>query len=132
VRGDNEPDGRPLAQLPPLEGRLGLTYDSGTWSVGSLLRLVAAQDRFDAGKGNIVGQDIGRTPGFGVLSLNGSYKPVKGALIAIGIDNVFDRKYAEHISRTGSPMGGVAGYVQTTRVNEPGRAVWIKAQLALD
>ncbi|MGB0129063.1 MAG: TonB-dependent copper receptor [Rhodocyclaceae bacterium] len=132
VRGDNETDGRPLAQLPPLEGRLGLTYDNGTWSVGSLLRLVAAQDRFDAGKGNIVGQDIGRTPGFGVLSLNGSYKPAKGALIAIGIDNVFDRKYAEHISRTGSPMGGVAGYVQTTRVNEPGRAVWIKAQLALD
>jgi iron complex outermembrane recepter protein len=71
--------------------------------------LCTTQDRFDFGKGNVVDQDIGCTPGFGALSLNGRYKPVKGA-----------------------PMGAFAGYTQTTRVNEPGRAVWIKAQLELD
>ena len=50
VRGNNDNDGTALAQLPPLEGRLGLTYDNKVWSVGSLLRLVAAQDRFDLKK----------------------------------------------------------------------------------
>lgn len=40
VRGNNDTDGTPLAQLPPLEGRLGLNYDDKVWSVGALLRLV--------------------------------------------------------------------------------------------
>jgi iron complex outermembrane receptor protein len=132
VRGDNDTDGTALAQLPPLEGRLGLTYDNKVWTVGSLLRLVSEQSRFDANKGNIVGQDIGRTPGFAVFSLNGGYRPKKGTLISGGIDNLFDKTYAEHISRTGSPTGGIAGFDQTTRVNEPGRNLWVKLNIALD
>ena len=50
-------------------------------------------------------------------------------LISGGIDNLFDRTYAEHISKAGSM---IAGYTQTTRVNEPGRTAWLKAQIALD
>src|SRR5690606_23063530 len=99
------------------------------WSAGSLLRLVTEQDRVDIGKGNIVGQDIGRTPGFGVFSLNAGYRPKKGILIAAGVDNLFDKTYAEHISRSGAM---IAGFEQTTRVNEPGRNLWIKLSVALD
>ncbi|MBV2192086.1 MAG: TonB-dependent copper receptor [Proteobacteria bacterium] len=129
VRGDNDTDGTALAQLPPLEMRLGLTYDNRVWSVGSLLRLVSSQDRIDPLKGNIVGQDIGATGGFAIFSINAGYRPKKGVLISGGIDNLFDRTYAEHISKAGSM---IAGYTQTTRVNEPGRTAWLKAQIALD
>jgi iron complex outermembrane receptor protein len=129
VRGDNDSDGTPLAQLPPLEARLGLNYDDKRYAVGALLRLVAEQDRFDRGRGNIVGQDIGRTPGFAVFSLNAGWRPSKGVLIAAGIDNLFDRTYAEHISRAGAM---VSGFTQTTRVNEPGRNLWVKLNLALE
>lgn len=129
VRGDNETDGTPLAQLPPLEGRLGLTYDNKTWSVGSLLRMVAEQNHYDLNKGNIVGQDLGRTPGFSIFSVNASYRPKKGTLISGGVDNLFDKTYAEHLSRAGA---AVAGFTQTTRVNEPGRNLWLKASIALD
>jgi iron complex outermembrane receptor protein len=129
VHSDNDTDGRPLAQTSPAELRLGLGYDDKIWSFGTLLRLVAEQDRVDPNQGNIVGQDIGRTPGFAVLSLNGGWRPKKGVLLSGGVDNVFDRTYAEHVSRAGAM---VAGYTQTTRVNEPGRTVWIRAQIALD
>jgi iron complex outermembrane receptor protein len=129
VHGDNDTDGTPLAQLPPLEGRLGLNYNDKVWSAGALLRLVSEQDRFDVNKGNIVGQDIGRTAGFGVFSLNAGYRPKKGTLISGGIDNLFDKTYAEHISRSGAM---VAGFDQTTRVNEPGRNLWVKLNIALD
>lgn len=129
VHGDNDTDGTALAQLPPLEGRLGLNYDNKTWSFGSLWRLVAAQTRYDVNKGNIVGQDIGRTGGFGVFSLNAGYRPRKGVLIAGGIDNLFDKTYAEHISRAGAM---VSGFDQTTRINEPGRNIWVKLNVALD
>ncbi|TAN73533.1 MAG: TonB-dependent copper receptor, partial [Gallionella sp.] len=129
VHGDNDTDGTALAQLPPLEGRLGLTYDNKVWAVGSLLRLVSEQDRFDASKGNIVGQDIGRTGGFGVFSVNGAYRAGKGAQITAGIDNLFDKSYAEHISRGGS---AVTGFTTTTRVNEMGRNLWLKANFKFD
>lgn len=132
VRGSNDTDGTPLAQLPPLETRLGLTYDNKVWSVGSLLRIVGRQDRVDYNKGNIVGQDIGATGGFAVFSLNGGYRPKKGVLISGGVDNLFDRAYAEHISKTGAGTFVPAGYEQTTRINEPGRTAWIKATIAID
>jgi iron complex outermembrane receptor protein len=129
VRGDNDTDKVPLAQIPPLEGRLGLAYDDKTWSFGVLARAVDNQDRVHVGYGSVVGQDIGSTPGFTVYSLNAGYRPKKGTLISAGIDNLFDKAYAEHISRA---AGAVAGYTQTTRVNEPGRNLWLKASMAFE
>jgi len=129
VKGKNETDGLPLAQLAPLEGRLALAYDDKKYSYGALLRLVAPKDEVAVGQGNISGQDIAKSGGFGIFSLNAGYKPNKKTLIAAGVDNVFDKAYAEFISRAGA---SVAGYTQTTRVNEPGRTAWLKATIALD
>ncbi|MDP2752710.1 MAG: TonB-dependent copper receptor [Rhodocyclaceae bacterium] len=131
VHADNDTDSKPLGQTPPLDVKLGLDYKTGAWTFGGMARLVAKQDRFDLNKGNIVGGDLGATPGFGTLALNGSYKPKRGMLVSAGIDNLLDKAHAEHISRTGSP--DVTGYTTTnTRTNEPGRFVWVKATLALD
>lgn len=129
VRGTNDTDGTALAQIPPLEGRLGLQYDDRKWSFGVLARLVAEQERVHTGYGSIVGQDLGRTPGYTVFSLNAGWRPRKGALVTAGVDNVFDKEYAEHISRAGA---AVSGYVQTARVNEPGRNLWLKASVAFE
>lgn len=129
VRGNNDTDDRPLAQLPPLEARLGANYDNKVWSAGALLRLAARQNRVSVGQGNIVGQDIGETGGFAVFSLNGGYRPKRGVLLAGGVDNLFNRTYAEAISRAGAM---IPGFDQTTRVNEPGRTLWFKAQIGLD
>jgi iron complex outermembrane receptor protein len=127
VHGTNDTDGTALSQMSPLEGRLGMSYDNGVWNAGGLLRMVAAQDRFDLYKGNIVGQDLGRTGGFGVFSLNGSYRMGKTALLSAGVDNLFDRTYAEHISRGGAMVAGFPA--PTTRVNEMGRNLWVKASV---
>ncbi len=132
VKGKNKTDGLPLAQLAPLEGRLALAYDDKKYSYGALLRLVAPKDEVAVGQGNISGQDIAKSGGFGIFSLNAGYKPNKKTLIAAGVDNLFDKSYAEFISRTGNPMGLPASYVPSTRVNEPGRTAWLKATIALD
>lgn len=130
VRGQDLTNDRPLAQLPPIEARLGFAIDHQRWLAGGVLRLVAAQDRYNAGFGNIAGKDLGPAPGFGTVSLNAGYRPTKQSLILFGVDNLFDKNYAEFISRTG--MTSIAGYVPTMRVNEPGRVVWIKASLSFD
>jgi len=132
VHADNDTMNTPLAQTPPLEARLGADYKVGAWSVGGVLRMVAEQDRIHAGYGNIAGVDPATsTSGFATLSLNGSYKPNKQSLISFGVDNVFDKTYAEQLSR-----GDVTptGYTNATgdRVNEPGRFIWVKATLATD
>ncbi len=126
VKGENTTDDLPLAQIPPLEGRIELGYRSDTWSAGFLTRLVDAQDRFSKNQGNIVGQDIGPSDGFAVFSVHGSYRVNESFALAAGVDNLLDEAYAEHLSRAG---GAVAGFTQTTRVNEPGRVIWLRADL---
>jgi len=123
TRGENDTDDLPLAQMPPLELRTGLEWSRGPWSAGGLVRLVAEQDRYVVNQGNIVGQDLGPTAGFTVFSINGGWRPRESVQVTAGIDNLLDRDYAEHLSRSGAM---VAGYEQTTRVNEPGRTLWLK------
>lgn len=129
--GENKTDKRYLPQMSPLEGRVGLTYENEKWSVGALARMVAAQDHFAKDMGNVVGKDIGPSAGFSVFSLNAGWRPVASLLLSAGVDNLFDKNYAEFVSRAGgNGMGGaIPGYVQTNRVNEPGRTAWLKATL---
>ncbi|MGR5133798.1 TonB-dependent copper receptor [Vibrio alfacsensis] len=125
-RGENDSDHVALGQVPPLEGRLVLDYQYGNWSFGSLWRLVAKQDRVTIGQGNIVGQDLGQTAGFGVLSLNGVYQFDEQFKLSLGIDNVFDKEYAEHISKSGLGNDALPIEERTKQVNEPGRTLWAK------
>lgn len=130
VRADNDTMHVPLAQTPPDELKLGLGYETGAWTFGGLARLVRKQDRVHVDYGSVVGQDIGPSAGFATLALNASYRIGKRALLSAGIDNVFDRTYAEHINRAAA---AVAGYdAPTARVNEPGRLVWAKLSMSFD
>jgi iron complex outermembrane receptor protein len=124
VTAENKTDNHPLAQQPPHEARLGLAYATSTWSVGTLGRFVASQSRYAINQGNIVGQDLGASDSFEVFSLNAAYKPTAHLQISIGMDNLFDTTYAEHLSRGGSMVAGFPP--PTTRVQEPGRAAWVK------
>jgi iron complex outermembrane receptor protein len=130
VHGENDSDHHALGQIPPLEGRFGLDWQSGAWSAGALLRLVAGQHRVALREGNIVGQDLGKSSGFGVFSLNGGYRISPSARLTFGIDNLFNKTYAEFLSKSGETS--IYGYEPTIRVNEPGRTLWLKAQIALD
>lgn len=127
VRGANDTDGTTLPQLPPLEWRLGMTWERDSWSAGLLWRAIAAQDRVDPGRGNIVGQDFGPTQSARVLSLNFGWQPAAALLVTAGVDNLLDETYAEHISRSGA---AVSGFEQLARINEPGRTLWLKASYA--
>lgn len=130
VRGENDSDGRPLAQQPPPEARLGLAYDNRVFSWGALLRLVARQNRVDPGAGNIVanGRDIGPSPGFAVLSLNAGWRASQAWLLTAGVDNLLDRSYSEHLGKGGWDFA--LGSVTEQRIREPGRTFWVKAQFA--
>ena len=125
--GDNRTDGSPLPQMPPLESRLGLTYEQANWSAGALWRVVAAQNRVDEGAGNVVGQDTGSSAGFGVFSLNAAWRLVPQVKLSAGVDNLFDKAYAEHLNLAGNAAFGFPA--DPVAINEPGRTLWAKLDL---
>lgn len=126
--GENRDGNRPLPQMPPLEARWSLAWSGERWSFGSLLRVAAGQDRVSVDEGNVVGRDLGPAPGFAVFSLNGGYRFGPIAQLTVGIDNLFDRDYAEHLNLSGSADFGYPA--EPVRIHEPGRTAWVKLDLA--
>ena len=121
--GKNSRDGEALPQMPPLEARLGLSYQRENWSAGALWRVVDGQGRTADGRGNVVGQDFGDSAGFGVLSLNGAYRVSQQVKLSAGVDNLLDKRYAEHLNLAGDAG---FGFPAETRIDEPGRTLWAK------
>lgn len=126
VHGENRTDQRPLPQMPPHEWRVGAEWTADRFTFGVSGRLVARQDGVAIGYGNVTGVDLGPTAGFGVWSLRASWQFRDGARLSVGVDNLFDRAYAEHLNRTGA--FAPAGFVPTFRINEPGRVLWVRLE----
>ncbi|PCE33968.1 TonB-dependent copper receptor [Burkholderia ubonensis] len=121
--GRNVATGDPLPQMPPLEARFGVEYTRGAWSAGGLWRVVASQHRYALNEGNVVGKDFGPSAGFGVLSLHAQYNVSKTVQVSVGIDNVLDKAYTEHLNLAGNAG---FGYAANTPVTEPGRTAWVR------
>ncbi|WP_252716367.1 TonB-dependent copper receptor [Acinetobacter johnsonii] len=99
--GENTTDHTALPQIAPLEGRFNLRYVQEKYNLGLLWRVVAAQDRTSYREGNIIGYDLEDSKGFGTLSLNGTYNIQKDLDLSVGIDNVLNKNYAEHLNKLG-------------------------------
>ncbi|MDR6927530.1 TonB-dependent copper receptor [Pseudomonas sp. BE134] len=127
--GKNSSDGNPLPQMPPLDARFGLTYSEDNWSAGALWRVVAAQNRIDLNKGNVVGKDFDKTPGFGVFSLNGAYRIDQHWRVSTGVDNLFGKAYAEHLNLAGNAGFGYPAQ-NPQAIKEPGRTLWTKVDMS--
>ncbi|HUH89629.1 MAG TPA: TonB-dependent receptor, partial [Lysobacter sp.] len=125
--GANRDASTPLPQMPPLEARLSLGRDDGRWTFGTLLRAVAAQERIAPAQGSVVGQDLGPSAGFATFAVNGGYRFNEKAQLTVGVDNVFDRTYSEHLNLAGNADFGYPA--DPVRIHEPGRTAWVKLNL---
>lgn len=124
--GENTTDSTPLAQIAPLEARFNLNYVTEKYSLGALWRVVAPQNRISLNQGNIVGYDIGKSKGFATLALNATYKVMDNVDFSVGIDNVFNKNYAEHLNKLGV---GLDGQVATEQFNNVGRNYWMRMNM---
>ena len=123
VYGENLREDRPLAQIPPLEVSVTTDYKKNNWSVGSKVQIVNNQSRVDDNMITGSGLDARKTPGFAVADLYGSYTFDMGARIKLGVDNIFDKTYANHLNLSN------AFDVDQVQVNEPGRSIWFTMDL---
>ncbi|ATO19306.1 TonB-dependent copper receptor [Acinetobacter sp. LoGeW2-3] len=124
--GKNTTDHTPLPQIAPLEARVNLRYIQDNYTLGAYWRLVDSQNRISEREGNIVGYDNKKSTGFGTLSLNGTYHVNEGVDLSVGVDNVFDRTYTEHLNKMGSSGFGFAANEQ---FNNIGRNYWARVSI---
>jgi iron complex outermembrane receptor protein len=123
VRAENDTDDRPIAQTPPLEGIASLEYLQDALLLGARFRGAARQSRVDTeSSSGIPGQglDVQKTPGWGVLDLYATIDITDSVTLDAGIDNLFDKNYAQHLNRSN------AFDPTQVQVNEPGRSAWLK------
>lgn len=124
--GENTTDHTPLPQIAPLEARVNLRYIQENYTLGAYWRLVDGQNRISEREGNIVGYDHKQSAGFGTLSLNGTYRVNDSLDLSVGVDNVFDRTYTEHLNKMGSSGFGFASDEQ---FNNIGRNYWARVSM---
>jgi iron complex outermembrane receptor protein len=101
-----------VAEIPPLKTRLALRYDRGMYFGEVETILSATQNRVDT--------DLReeKTSGYGVVNIKvgGNFK---GFTLNAGVDNVFDKKYFEHLSYQRDP------FATGVKVPEPGRTFYV-------
>jgi len=121
--GENTTNNTPLPQIAPLEGRVNLRYIQDRYTLGAYWRIVDGQNRISQNQGNIVGYDLKESAGFGTLSLNGTYHLSDGVDLSVGIDNVLDKTYTEHLNKMGASGTGLP---ITQQFNNSGRNYWAR------
>ncbi|MQW93127.1 TonB-dependent copper receptor [Acinetobacter wanghuae] len=124
--GENTTNNTPLPQIAPLEGRVNLRYIQDRYTLGAYWRMADSQNRISEREGNIVGYDNKKSSGFGTLSLNGTYNLSNGVDLSVGIDNVLDRAYTEHLNKMGASGTGLP---TTEQFNNIGRNYWARISM---
>lgn len=110
VRGRRDDVSDNLYRIAPLNGTIGVFYDSAEWMAGT--ELVA----YDAQNNTAKYNNEVRTPGYFIWNLRGQYRPqyraIKGLQIGFGIENVLDESYRVHLTglnrnaiNQGTPVG---------------------------
>mgnify|MGYP003575081405 CR=1 FL=1 len=121
ARGTNDLNGRPLPNVPPLNGLVALRH---TWPSEMWLELTG---RWSLDKNRIDPTQERRTDGYQTLSIYGGtdlarWSPMlKSYRLTVGIDNLTDEEYVNPVTREliGFPITG------TNPLLEPGRSLTI-------
>lgn len=114
VEGRNEDEDRPLAEIPPLTGRVALRYDVDTWFFEVAENFAARQDRIDKSLGEE------ETPGWMTTDLRAGWKYGVLSLYA-GVENLLDKHYFSHLSYQRDP------FASGVKVPETGRSFYATA-----
>lgn len=119
VQGINRDTGGALYRIAPLRGALRLEHRAGPWKNTAELVMADAQNRVAAYNSET------RTPAYAVLNLGTRVQLWQYWNFQLGVENVFNRKYSEHlgginrVSGSDVPVG--------SRIPEPGRFLYAAA-----
>ena len=103
--------------MPPLEARLGLSYEQNDWSAGALWRLVRAQIGWMKAPATWSSGHRQQRRLWRVLAQR-RLRMTEQVKLSVGVDNLFDKAYAEHLNLAGNSAFGFPA--DPVAINEPG------------
>ncbi len=74
----------------------------------------------------MVGYDMNESKAFNTLAVNGTYKLTDAVDISVGVDNVLNKAYTEHLNKLGVGLDGQVGKEQ---FNNIGRNYWARISM---
>lgn len=96
VRGKRDDVSDNLYRIAPLNGRIGVFYDTEEWLAGSEIIGYDSQNNTSSYNDEVP------TSGYFIWNLRGQYRPqynaIQGVQIGFGIENVLDESYRTHLS----------------------------------
>jgi iron complex outermembrane receptor protein len=111
VYTENKDFNESLPLTPPLVTRLKLSYEKGKFWTSAQYTLTARQPKIAYSYDEIA------TDGYEVMDLKAGYKPVENVSIGVGVLNLFDQYYNDHLSFA---FNNQADY-GSVPITEPGR-----------
>jgi len=91
VRGERRDTDDNLYRIAPVTNRVQLRYIQTDWQLGLAMVNVAAQHKVSAENTEQ------KTSGYSLFHLSGQYQLDKALTVNAGIDNLFDRRYQDHL-----------------------------------
>lgn len=118
VRGKRRDIVDDLYRIAPVQGRTTLSWNPAFGSVGI--------EGLYAGRQSHVSVTNGETPtdGWAILNLFASWRPWEGLALAVGLDNMLDEPYADHLAGTNRVASSAAAVGD--KVPAPGRSFWAR------
>jgi iron complex outermembrane receptor protein len=92
VRGKRDDIDDNLYRIAPPNATIRLDYATATWNAGVESIVYARQDNVSATNGEQ------ETSGYGVVNASASWQATPRLQLAAGVDNLFDRKYRDHLA----------------------------------
>ncbi len=118
VRGKNNTSDDNLYNIMPLNAKVAIEHKLGAWTNSAQLKLVDTKDNVQAVRKEL------KTAGYGLFNLYSSYE-WKSARLDLGVENVFDKYYADPLGGAyvgqGATMG--TGVSHGTQVPGMGRSI---------
>lgn len=111
-----------LYRIAPANLSLALDYARGPWSAGIQTIAYAAQNKVSATHRER------STPGYATVNLRAAWQASPALQLAIGVDNLFDRRYGAHLggyNRAANPHVGILERLPAMGLNVFGRLVYV-------
>lgn len=124
VRGTRRDITDNLYRLTPANGRLAVTWEETRWSVSVEGQAAAAQNKVAASNNEQ------KTGGHVLVNLAAHWLVREGLRLDVGIENLFDRSYVEHLA--GFNRNGRSDVALGTRLPGAGRSAFARLRWAFD
>lgn len=124
VRGERRDVADNFYRMAPTNGRLALMWEAARWSVSIEGQAVAAQKKVSATN------DEAASKGYMLANIYGHWLVRDGMRIDAGIENLFDRRYLEHLAGYNRVAGSDAPL--GAHLPGPGRSAFVRLRWAMN